>query len=202
LPLIIGNNSNEASVAELFGIDPASLVQKLGAAKIGVRLLFPEATDDADLARLVVRDSVFSAFGKRIADLHAQRAPAWRYHFSYLPEALQGVEPGVPHGGEIAFVLGTLDETPAYRDIHTPADDRMAERMNAYWLAFARTGRPEPAGEPAWLSSTRRQSRTMEFSDQPELRNRFHDRRLTMLIGVIRILGELLDHRRDATGGI
>ncbi len=202
LPLIIGNNSNEASVAELFGIDPASLVQKLGAAKIGVRLLFPEATDDADLARLVVRDSVFSAFGKRIADLHAQRAPAWRYHFSYLPEALQGVEPGVPHGGEIAFVLGTLDETPAYRDIHTPADDLMAERMNAYWLAFARTGRPEPAGEPAWLGSTRRQSRTMEFSDEPELRNRFHDRRLNILIGVIRILGELLDHRRDAAGGI
>lgn len=78
----------------------------------------------------------------------------------------------------------------------------MAERMNAYWLAFARTGRPEPAGEPAWLSSTRRQSRTMEFSDEPELRNRFHDRRLNILIGVIRILDELLDHRRDATGRI
>jgi len=200
LPLIIGNNSNEASVAELFGIDPASLVEKLGAARIGVKLLFPEATNDADLARLVVRDSVFGAFSKRIADLHAQRAPVWRYHFSYLPEALRGVEPGVPHGGEIAIVLGTLDETPAYRDIHTPADDLVAEHMNAYWLSFARTGRPEPAGKPAWLSSTRQQSRTMEFSDEPELRNRFHDRRLNILIGVIRILGELLDHRRDVTG--
>jgi hypothetical protein len=42
----------------------------------------------------------------------------------------------------------------------------------------------------------------MEFSDEPELRNRFHDRRLNILIGVIRILGELLDHRRDAAGGI
>ena len=199
LPLVIGNNSNEASVAELFGIDPASLVQKLGVAKIGVRLLFPEATDDADLARHAVRDAVFGAFGKRIADLHSRRAPAWRYYFSYLPEQQQGTEPGVPHGGEIAFVLGTLDRTPAYRDIHTPADDRVAERMTAYWLAFARTGRPAPTGEPEWLPSTARQSRTMEFSGEPTPRSRFHDRRLNILIGVIRILDSLLDHRTAAS---
>jgi para-nitrobenzyl esterase len=199
VPLVIGNNSNEASVAELFGIDPASLVQKLGVAKIGVRLLFPEATDDADLARHAVRDAVFGAFGKRIADLHSRRAPAWRYYFSYLPEQQQGTEPGVPHGGEIAFVLGTLDRTPAYRDIHTPADDRVAERMTAYWLAFARTGRPAPTGEPEWSPSTARQSRTMEFSGEPTPRSRFHDRRLNILIGVIRILDSLLDHRTAAS---
>jgi para-nitrobenzyl esterase len=196
VPLVIGNNSNEASVAELFGIDPASLVQRLGVARIGVRLLFPEATDDADLARHAVRDAVFGAFGKRIADLHSQRAPAWRYYFSYLPERQQGTEPGVPHGGEIAFVLGTLAVTPAYRDIHTPADDRMAERMTAYWLSFARTGRPEPTGEPVWLPSTAAASRTMEFSDPPELRDRFHDRRLNILIGVITLLGNLIGHER------
>jgi para-nitrobenzyl esterase len=102
LPLVIGNNSNEASVAELFGIDPASLVQKLGVAKIAVRLLFPEATDDADLARHAVRDAVFGAFVKRIADQHSRRAPAWRYYFNYLPEQQQGSEPGAPHGGATA----------------------------------------------------------------------------------------------------
>jgi len=200
LPLIIGNNSNEASVAELFGIDPASLVEKLGAAKIGARLLFPQATDDADLARQVVRDAIFGAFSKRIADQHSQHALTWRYYFNYLPEQLQGVDPGVPHGGEIAFVLGTLNATPAYRDIHTAADDLMAERMNAYWLAFAQTGRPEPAGEPTWLNSTTRQSRTMEFSEQPELRNQFHDRRLNILISLIRILGSVFDQRRGSGG--
>jgi para-nitrobenzyl esterase len=187
LPLIIGNNSNEASVAELFGLDPASLVEKLSVAKIAVHLLYPEATDETDLARQAVRDAVFGAFGKRIADLHSRRAQTWRYYFSYLPEQQQGIEPGVPHGGEIAFVLGTLGKTPAYQAIHTPTDDQVAERVGAYWLAFARTGRPEPAGEPQWLPSTVRDSQTMEFSYQPELRERFHDRRLNILIGVIRI---------------
>jgi para-nitrobenzyl esterase len=194
LPLVIGNNSNEASVAELFGIDPASLVQKLGVAKIAVRLLFPEATDDADLARHAVRDAVFGAFVKRIADQHSRRAPAWRYYFNYLPEQQQGTEPGAPHGGEIAFVLGTLDRTPAYRDIRTPADDRVAERMTAYWLAFARTGRPAPTGEPDWRRSTARRSRTMEFSDDAVLRTRFRDRQLNILIRVIRILDSIVGH--------
>ncbi len=193
LPLLIGNNSNEASVAELFGIDPASLVTNLGLAKIAVRLLFPTATDDADLARQAVRDSVFSAFVKRIADLNSRRAPSWRYYFDYLPEREQGSEPGVSHGGEIAFVLGTLDKTPAYQS-SSPGDKLVSQRMVAYWLAFARTGRPDPAGEPDWLPSTPRLSRTMAFSGQPELRTRFHESRLNILIGIIGVLGNILEH--------
>ncbi|PZO02360.1 MAG: hypothetical protein DCF28_08565 [Alphaproteobacteria bacterium] len=197
LPLIIGNNSNEASVAELFGIDPAVIVERLGAARIAARLLFPGTRDDADLGRQAVRDSIFSAFVKRIADLHSRRAPAWRYYFSYLPERQRELEPGVSHGGEIVFVFNTLDRTPAYKDIRTTADDRMAQRTGAYWLAFAATGRPEPVGEPAWGQSLRRRSVTMEFADEPTLRTRFHERRLNTLIGVIGFLGNRLDHRRD-----
>jgi len=198
LPLVIGNNSNEASVAELFGIDPASLVTNLGVAKIAVRLLFPGAKDDADLARQAVRDTVFSAFVKRIADLQSRRAPTWRYYFDYLPEREQGVQPGVPHGGEIAFVLGTLDLTPAYRDNATPADRLVSRRMLAYWLAFARNGRPEPAGEPDWQPSTSRRSRTMELTGEPELLANYHERRLNILISIIGILGKILEHRRDS----
>ena len=200
LPLLIGNNSDEASVAELFGIDPAVLVERLGLARIAVRLLFPGTRDNADLGRQAVRDSIFSAFVKHIADLHSQRAPAWRYYFNYLPERQRALEPGVSHGGEITFVFDTLSRTPAYQDIRTPADDRMARRVGAYWLAFARTGRPDPVGEPAWASSTRRRSVTMEFGDEPVLRNRFHERRLNILIGVIGILDNLAGQKReDAT---
>lgn len=198
LPLLIGNNSNEASVAELFGVDPVALVERLGVAGIGVRLLFPGTRDDADLGRQAVRDSIFSAFVKHIADLHSQRAPAWRYYFNYLPERQRALEPGVSHGGEIAFVLGTLDRTPAYQDIRTATDDRMARRVGSYWLAFARTGRPDPVGEPAWAPSTRRQSVTMEFADEPSPSARFHERRLNILIGVIGILDNLVGQKRDA----
>jgi len=64
--------------------------------------------------------------------------------------------------------------------------------MTAYWLAFARTGRPSPTGEPDWRRSTARRSRTMEFSDDAVLRTRFRDRQLNILIRVIRILDSIV----------
>jgi len=198
VPLIIGNNSNEASVAALFGIEPGFLLEKLGMAKIAVRLLFPGTKDDADLERQVVRDSVFSAYVKRIADLHAARAPAWRYYFSYLPERQRNVEPGVSHGGEVVFVLGTLGRAPAYRDVRTPADEGMSRLVASYWLAFARTGRPDVAGAARWDASLPRRSNTLEFGEEVVLRKDFHERRLNVLIKVIKRLGGMLDRRRAA----
>jgi hypothetical protein len=69
--------------------------------------------------------------------------------------------------------------------------------MAAYWLAFAMTGRPEPADKPEWPPSSPRQSVTMEFADSPRAHLRFHDRRLNILIGVIGVLGDMLDMRRE-----
>jgi hypothetical protein len=34
----------------------------------------------------------------------------------------------------------------------------------------------------------------MEFSGQPELRTRFHESRLNILIGIIGVLGNILEH--------
>jgi para-nitrobenzyl esterase len=198
VPLIIGNNSNEASVAALFGIEPGFLLEKLGLAKIAVRLLFPGTKDDADLERQVVRDSVFSAYVKRIADLHSAQAPAWRYFFSYLPERQRVVEPGVSHGGEVVFVLGTLGRAPAYRDVRTAADEEMARLVSSYWLSFARTGRPDVSGATRWDPSTPRRSYTLELGEAVELRKDFHERRLNVLIKVIKRLGGMLDRRRAA----
>ncbi|MEO5881062.1 MAG: carboxylesterase family protein, partial [Caldimonas sp.] len=86
LPLVVGSTSDDSSVAVAFGIDPAALVKKLGAARIAVRTLYPRDTDDAELGRQVVRDVVFTTFAKRIAWLHAERAPTWRYFFDYVAE--------------------------------------------------------------------------------------------------------------------
>lgn len=41
MPLVIGNNSDEASVAVAFGIDPAALIKRLGAARIAIKPRIP-----------------------------------------------------------------------------------------------------------------------------------------------------------------
>lgn len=192
VPLIIGNNSNEATVVELFGIDPAKLIERLGVAKIALKPLYPGVGDDAALGRQVIRDLIFTAFVKRIADAHAAHAPSWRYYFSYLPEKLRDRQPGVAHGGEIVFVFDSFDDSPLYQAIVTDADRAMAQRVGDYWFAFAHAGQPGPQNEPAWTPSTKAADTVMEFGDAPTLQTNFMKTRLNVFVDLLSILGKLL----------
>jgi len=57
VPLIVGSNSADASVVELFGVDSAVLLQKMGKARIFVRALYPGVSDQKQLGREVARDA-------------------------------------------------------------------------------------------------------------------------------------------------
>lgn len=103
VPLIVGSNSDDASVALAFGIQPAAVVARLGRAKGLLARLYPEVDDDGELGRQATRDTVFTAFVRRIAYLHAPRAPTYRYYFSH------GAGPGAGHGAEVPYMLGTTD---------------------------------------------------------------------------------------------
>ena len=192
VPLIIGNNSNEASVAEAFGIDLAKLIEKLGVAKIALKPLYPGVTDDADLGRQVMRDLLFTAFAKRIADAHSARAPVWRYYFTYVMEKMRASQPGVAHGGEIAYVFDSLDKVPAYAGNVTDADRAMADRVSAYWFTFARDNKPEPQGEPVWVQSTPKQDTVMEFGETIAPQTDFMKKRLDVFVDLLKLLGKIL----------
>ena len=59
---------------------------------------------------------------------------------------------GTPHGGEIAFVFGTLG-AGGFGPPPPPAtdEDRAVSKMaQGYWVNFARTGDPNGAGLPTW----------------------------------------------------
>lgn len=80
-------------------------------------------------------------------------SPVYLYRFSYVQTAMrERLRAGTPHGGEIAFVFGTLGAggfgppppTPTAQDL---AVSRMAQ---SYWVNFARTGDPNGRGLPAW----------------------------------------------------
>jgi para-nitrobenzyl esterase len=189
VPLIIGSNSDEASVAVAFGVDPAKLVARLGAAKILVRPLYPGVTDPSQLGREVVRDVVFGAYARRIAYLHSARAPTWRYYYSRIPSGQRTSLTGVPHGGEIPDVFGADDACGCLAAPLDDVDRAAARRVGDLWFAFARNGVPEAAGVPAWPSDSRRAPQTMEFGDEPIVHARFMQRRLDTLIAGLKLIG-------------
>ena len=183
VPLIIGSNSDDASVAVAFGIDPAQLVQQMGRARILVRSYYPGVTDDRLLGREVARDVVFTAFARRIAYLHSAKAPTWRYHFSRA-----GLSPnGAGHGAEVPFVHGTLERCECLAGPVTQLDRDVERRMGDRWAAFASTG--TPAGLLTWEPDNRIRGWALEIGDVETGRPGFMTARLNAFITGLNIVG-------------
>jgi len=193
VPLIVGSNSNETSVALAFGLDPAALVKKLGAARILVGPLYPGIVEDAEIGRQVVRDVAFSAFVRRIAALHSPRAPTWRYYFDQLPSADRGRQPGVAHGGEVTAVFGTGDICKCLNVPLTDADRALWQGISSRWAAFANTGKPDLAAGPAWPTDSLWRPVVMAFDDSPHAEAGFMARRLNTLILGLKFVGRTGD---------
>jgi para-nitrobenzyl esterase len=164
VPLIIGSNSYEASLMASFGIAPAAAAARIPPA---VRSLYPgedQAAADAEFT-----DSVMGAPARWIAAQASSGGPSWLYHFSYVPTARRGSEPGARHGGEVQFAFGNWAETTRAAS----ADDRRVEALvHACWITFAKTGTPA-CGEQAWPAYDSASDSLMEFGDVSGVQTHF-----------------------------
>ena len=79
----------------------------------------------------------------------ANGSPVYLYRFSYVQTSMrEKLRAGAPHGGEIAYVFGTLS---GGRGGPPSAEDLAVSRMaQSYWVNFAKTGDPNGAGLPDW----------------------------------------------------
>jgi len=189
LPLIIGNTSDDGSVAGAFGMDPAALVKKLGVARIAVKSLYPKELTDAQLGRETARDLVFTAFARRLAYLHSSRAPTWRYYYGYVGEGVRGQQAGVPHGAEIPFTMATLAGCGCLGAPATAQDRAAAQRVSQHWLDFASTGTPVPTDAARWPRDDPRSAKLLEFGDTDTVQADFMQRRLNAFIGTLNLAG-------------
>jgi para-nitrobenzyl esterase len=82
----------------------------------------------------------------------SKKAPAYMYQFGYVSPANQQRSPfGAGHGSEVSFVFNTLD-APRFGPPSKPteAEYELAQKMNQYWINFAKTGNPNGSGLPNW----------------------------------------------------
>jgi para-nitrobenzyl esterase len=192
IPLILGNTSDDASVVLAFGVDPAEVLQKMRAAHILLKMLYPGVKGDRELGRQATRDLVFTMPVRWIADRHAKLAPSWRYYFDYTAVQERSRFPdGVPHGSEIVFALDTGDIYEGTKGIFTDQDREFARRVSDYWFQFARTGKPAAKGSPEWPSDSRGRDRTMQFRQPIAVQANFMKARLNVFIASMKILGSI-----------
>lgn len=98
----------------------------------------------AQRAAAVLRDWMFACPARRVVRaLSAQNAPAYLYHFSYLPNFPDYKLLGTYHGSEIIFVLD--NQWPLGLHFFSPADQKMADVFRHYWTNFATNLSPNAA---------------------------------------------------------
>jgi para-nitrobenzyl esterase len=106
-----------------------------------------------DLATLVSRanDDFGQAEPARFAAdaFAANGSPVYLYRFSYVQTSMrEQLRAGTPHGGEIAYVFGTL--SGGRGGAPAPEDLTVSRMAQGYWANFAKNGDPNGAGLPTW----------------------------------------------------
>lgn len=169
VPLVIGGNSNEASLSR----PQAAMLDAMPTAQreAVVRTFDPEGKGDkAKIVNDYVTVRSITEADRFIARLHARNgAPTWVYYFSHVPAAQKAAKPyGAGHTDEIRYVFGSP------RAGWAPEDISLSNAMNAYWAAFAKKGDPDSAGGVMWPRFTAAKEGQIEFgSDGPKAREHF-----------------------------
>lgn len=179
LPLILGNTSDDGSVAFAFGIDPAKLLDQMRGSRFALKILYPKVKEDRELARQAARDMVFTLPARWAGDRHARIAPVYRYYFDYVaPEQRSKYPDGVPHGADIAYFLDTGNMGPAGRE--------KARMVSDFVVAFARTGTPQAS--LSWRPHKGREDWTLVIGEKIEMTKNFWRSRLNALINGAKVL--------------
>jgi len=156
VPLMLGSNSADTAGNRIKATTKEQFFVRFGQWSAQAKAAY-DPDGSTDLATLVARanDDFGQAEPARFAAsaFAANDSPVYLYRFSYVQPAMRKMLPdGTPHGGEIAFVFGTLG-TGGFGPPPpppTPQDQAVSRLAQSYWVNFARTGDPNGAGLPVW----------------------------------------------------
>ena len=152
VPVLLGSNSADTAGNRISARTKDELFARYGQWSAEAKAAYdPDGT--AELATLVSRanDDYGQAEAARFAAnaFAANGSPAYLYRFSYVQSARrEQMRAGAPHGGEIAFVFGTLTAAPG--STLSTEDQAVVRMAQSYWVNFAKTGDPNGPGLPAW----------------------------------------------------
>jgi para-nitrobenzyl esterase len=172
VPLIVGGNSNEAS---LFRPTPAQLDAIPAAAQPALKAAYDPkgAGDKVRMVNELVTDNFMTEPDRNLARIETKAGvPTWLYFFSFVPEKARATSQGAGHVTEVRFVFG------GDKQKFLPEEAPLSKAMNAYWAAFAKSGTPDSAGGVAWPKFDAAKEASLEFgAEGPQPReHQFKDR--------------------------
>ena len=164
VPLMVGANSMDIGFMQ--GNTIADLLAQFGSHASKARAVYQvKDTDDVKKAAFLMGgDQVMVEPARWVArELARHGQPVYEYRFSYVAESLRKQSPGAMHATDIPFAFDTV--AARYGKDLTAEDAAAAHAMHAYWVAFAATGKAEPAGQPAWPAYDPKTDVIMDFTN-------------------------------------
>lgn len=150
VPLLVGANSNEASVILAMGVPPAMAASYLGSNAEPGRAAYGTGLSKSELARQVLGDAWFVAPARWLAEQTSRGSPSYLYHFDYVPSSRREGTVGASHGAEVPFVFGTLDYLAALGVPVGNEDRTFAAALTRCWTGFAKRGELRCAMVSGW----------------------------------------------------
>ncbi len=150
VPLMIGANSNEASVLLAMGLSPEIASAYFGDQLTEAQTVYGLQATDPGFARQALGDIWFVAPARWLATETSDGAPSFLYHFDYVAERRRAKSVGAAHGSEITYVFDTTEYYESVVGELTLADRMFADHLSACWASFAKTRRPDCALAPSW----------------------------------------------------
>lgn len=163
---------------EYYRLDEAGLRRRLertpgvdvGQVLSTYRRMFPNASPSDYLLRIQT-DNGFWINSITLAErkVAQAKAPVYMFRFDYKTAGFGG-RFGAAHGTEIPFVLDNTRNFPVMTH-DLPEAHALAAKMNASWIAFARTGSPIVKELPEWPAYTTAARATMLFDRTCKVEN-------------------------------
>jgi para-nitrobenzyl esterase len=152
VPVMVGANSADGFA---FGTDKAKVLAQFGPdAQAAATVYDPDGTKPAGhIAMGISADTMFIEPARLVARAMAARGQkVWLYRFAYAVPKLEAAIGGAAHASELPYVFDTV---PARKgDAPLPEETPVAKLTHRYWVNFAKTGRPDGDGVPAWPQAT------------------------------------------------
>jgi para-nitrobenzyl esterase len=167
VPMLVGATSMDIGFAFMRSQTIEEILSQFGSDAPNVRTAYH--INDADnvqaTAFRVGGDQMMIEPARYIARLLSQRGqPVYEFRFSYVAESMRKQWPGAPHASDIPFAFDTV--AAKYGPDLTAEDAKAGKSMHAYWAAFARNGKPDVPGLPAWPAYGAGGDTLMDFTTQ------------------------------------
>ncbi len=193
-PIMVGDVSDEAAAFGARKATSASFEDQVrkdyGKSADAILAAYPHATDeDATRSSTELASDTTFDWGQFTWAREQSAHGRGKVHVYWFDKPSERDPNGSPHGSEVAYVFGNL----GLRGPGPSAEDRaLSDRMQAYWVNFAKSLDPNGAGVPEWPVFTATNPQVMRFGREPGPAPH-------PILGRLKVLDGYYDWRRDGS---